>query len=507
MNSRYSKLQLKLLSPSGELLNCINCYSGQVSVFRAASAAELRPYQRALAGVDGPERFSLTLDDESYRPEAHNLIGFGEQFLASDGTVASYLEKSGVPTASIDSILLSFGLENVCLTRCNLLSKCEERRVRILAATYSHDKVLVVNNPFDPISQEWRERFAELITNFARSQKQIVVIPMLSYRPECWIDNECVARIKVGENIQKTIGFGSGEEDVTALVQQVRHLFKGKDVLSEIIKSQTNDEGVVAAHVAASRPLVQPEDEARAHIEAQRASAPQSFSIALSNSPASHFLSNTPRVLLSRMSGALSKRNKLALSACAAALLLILAGGFFNAVLRGSRPVETASIVTQPEAPADLPHLEPIPAVPEISGQDSPDAIPVTSQAASQQQEPSGVVVTTALLLDKYPPRVKNAILSSLEGSIQADVPSRSGEEIRPYQPSSEISGKEAGEFLKLLEKASTGDSAIDVSDDVPQAGSASLEPPTNEQERREQIRQKFLEAIQRAQQRRAGAE
>ena len=56
------KLQAKLLSKTGELLNVINCFAGQVAVFRAHSAADLRPYLRALTGGQGPERFSITTD-------------------------------------------------------------------------------------------------------------------------------------------------------------------------------------------------------------------------------------------------------------------------------------------------------------------------------------------------------------------------------------------------------------------------------------------------------------
>ena len=98
------KLQIKLLSSSGELLNVINCRSGQVTVFRAVTAEELKPYQRALSGVPGPERFSISLDEHNFEASQHNLVGFGEEHLAHDQTVPEHLSDAGVPNKSINSI-------------------------------------------------------------------------------------------------------------------------------------------------------------------------------------------------------------------------------------------------------------------------------------------------------------------------------------------------------------------------------------------------------------------
>ena len=73
------RLQIKLLSNSGELLRCVNCFAGQVTVLRGHSSADLQPYLRALAGIPGPERVSITIDDNEYSASHSNLIGFGER--------------------------------------------------------------------------------------------------------------------------------------------------------------------------------------------------------------------------------------------------------------------------------------------------------------------------------------------------------------------------------------------------------------------------------------------
>ena len=240
------KLQIKLLSNSGELLNVVSCFSGQTSVLRASSPSELKPYQRALAGIQGPEKFSISIDGEEYRPADHNLIGFGERLQFDDITVSALLEQAGFQTHTVEPFLLSFGLDGTASKRCKDLSEDEVRRLRLIAATYSPERVLILNEPFEPIASQWRERFAELLSNFARSKSGLVVVTSTSYRPECWIDNDTVARIQVGQNLQRTIGFGAAGSDTTNLMNQVR------DFAREEAKKEQHRETTIAAAAAAA---------------------------------------------------------------------------------------------------------------------------------------------------------------------------------------------------------------------------------------------------------------
>jgi len=226
----FKKLQIKQLSKTGELLRCLNCHASQVTVFRAFSSAALTPFQRALAGVPGPERFTIVLDGSPFEPDQHSLIGFGELFPAAGTTTLQFLTNMGISESSANSLLVSYGLDNVVSSYCTDLSEDQERRLRILAATSLEDKILILNNPFEIMNSQWKERFAELVISFARNKNQIVIIPSLSYRPQHWINNEMIARIQVGENIQKTIGFSSGSSEVAEMIKMVREDFNLQDI-------------------------------------------------------------------------------------------------------------------------------------------------------------------------------------------------------------------------------------------------------------------------------------
>ena len=56
----------------------------------------LLPYLRALAGRPGAERFALSLNYNTFRPDQHILIGFGER-LPLDQRVEDFCLDAGVP--------------------------------------------------------------------------------------------------------------------------------------------------------------------------------------------------------------------------------------------------------------------------------------------------------------------------------------------------------------------------------------------------------------------------
>jgi hypothetical protein len=218
------KLTIKLVSNSGELLNVVSCYAGQVAVLRAATPADIRPYQRALFGSSGPERFSILVDDNEYVPTDHNLIGFGEPSPHAGLTVGEYLSTAGALDGSIDGLLLTIGLQGLASSPCETLTPDQERRLRLAAATCNPSKILILNEPFEPIASGWRERFADLLLSSARTHGCIVVVTHTSYRPEAWIDNDAVTRIQVGQSSQRTVGFRARSSTTTRLLQQLRQL-------------------------------------------------------------------------------------------------------------------------------------------------------------------------------------------------------------------------------------------------------------------------------------------
>lgn len=245
-----NKLQIKTVSNSGELLNVINCPAGRVCVFRGNTPADLRPYQRALIGSHGKEKLSVTVDGKEYLPEQQNLIGLGESAPYTGLTTRQYLTGVGILEDALVGLLTSYGLESVIDTTCSTLAQDQERRIRLLAATADPSKALIVNEPFEGIGNQWRERFAELLLSFVKNQQGLLVIPSLSYRPECWIDNALISRIEVGQSIQRTIGFGAAGSDSNQLMA---------DLKKQILRDKARDEkraasslsvGAIAAGVA-----------------------------------------------------------------------------------------------------------------------------------------------------------------------------------------------------------------------------------------------------------------
>ena len=276
----FEQLQIKLLSKSGELLRCVNCFAGQVTVFRAHSGTDLQPYQRALAGIPGPERFSLNLDDEAYSPAQATLIGFGESFAGSSQSVAQFLASFGIPAGAVATALMNYGLDDLDMTLCSQLTPDQERRLRLLAATCSTEKILVLNNPFENVNSQWRERIAQQLVTFARTKEQIVIVPSLSYRPECWIDNEFIVRTQVGENLQRTIGFGSDTTQMQDVVAQVRSMVQDEDKLREVL----------ANHPEALKAMEE-EKQAPPQPSSQQLTSPTYNSQSLQQSPPSQALS------------------------------------------------------------------------------------------------------------------------------------------------------------------------------------------------------------------------
>lgn len=524
MTRPVRKLQIKLLSSSGELLNCVNCHAGQISVFRSSTTNELQPYLRALSGATGPERFVVELDGEIFNPQEHTMIGFGERFFGDEGNVSDFLILNGVPQFSVDSILLTFGLEKVAHTKCHLLSRCEERRVRLIAATYNATGVLVAHEPFDPISSEWREKFAEVIANFARSHKQIVVVPSLSYRPQFWIDNETVARIQVGENIQKTVGFGSAATDVQSLVNQVRELFKDPNAADQILRQSGSHP---APYASQSTGLAPGDRKSHDNIAIPSWNSPQTNEAVANDGrtddEVSQPRSNRGTYWSPTIGRFLEKLSDIGISprlasVASLALLVIVAASLWPSGRK---------------APEDSRQVSNLPATnPEISNQPQENVVPVTVQPGSsneggtpESKDPSAPVENQAVpevppqeppkafVLASYSPPIAQSVSEAFEGSGATGSTSAANQNSgstseTTRQPSKQAS--EASDFLRLLQyaessadKNETAPTYSDIPQPIAPGGSPYAEENLDEQERREAIRQKFLEAIQRAQERR----
>ncbi len=478
------KLQIKLLSQSAELLSITNCSAGQISVLRAESPGELRPYQRALTGSQGRERFVITVDGVEYRSEDHNLIGLGEVAPHSGLTVSQYLSSVGLLDGGISALLVSFGIEGIEQKLCSALSPDEERKVRLFAATADPAKVIVINEPFEPILSSWRERMAEFLTDFVRAKNGLVIVTSLSYRPDSWIDNPAIARHQVGQSLRRTIGFGSGQSEDAQFLNQLRDQVRA-------------DQTPVAA--PPSPPEQRPQSAAMslgaAALMGANSVKPEGIQLEKEAISQTTGLINNARLVASLKAGAALSAG--GLGVWAAVTLL----GIYP-VTSGKAPATEVKAVLKNQAPSEA------------------IKAPTNNGASGQQPQSEATnkrvavpeVVKTAYVLDNYPPAIRAALLDTSKG-IMGDA--ALGSAIAPPPAQSSSQNSKEGNFYKLLESAGTdkdtareerGEERLDNAGSwhAPDTSDIGEEfNPSEEEQRREAIREKFLEAIRAAAERR----
>jgi hypothetical protein len=478
------KLQIKLLSQSAELLSITNCSAGHISVLRAESPGELRPYQRALSGNKGKERFIITVDGVEYKTEDHNLIGFGEIPPHSGLTVSQYLSSVGLIDGAITGLLMSFGIEGIEQKSCSALTPDEERKVRLFAATTQPAKVIVINEPFEPIMSSWRERIAEFLSDFVRTKNGLVVVTSLSYRPDSWIDNATISRHQVGQSLRKTIGFGSLDSEDSQFINQLR-------------------DQIQAEHNSPAPPPPQPEHRPQAAAMSLGAAAMLGGEATVPHVE-EHVIEETSSLLKFTLTPGTSTALKAGAGIGAgglgiwAALALL---GIFHSTSPEKQPAQVAALIQHDLHGSQIDH-------PSNDGASQSHTHPQGSARLSASVEP----LKSSYILDRYPEPIRVSLLDTSKGALgEAALPEAP---VAPAKASSDTSGN----FYKLLESASTdkGDPASrEANWQQPEDMGAWQEPDgsepepelefnaTEEEERREAIRQKFLEAIRAAAERR----
>jgi hypothetical protein len=480
------KLQIKLLSQSAELLSMTNCSVGQVSVLRAESPAELRPYQRALGGNQGKERFVITVDGKEYNTEEHNLIGFGEVAPHAGLTVGQYLASRGLIEGAISGLLMAYGIEGIETKLCSSLSPDEERKVRLFAATSEPSKVLIINEPFEPISSSWRERVAELLTDFARTKNGLVVIASLSYRPDAWIDNPVIARHQVGQSLRRTIGFGSAGSESNQLINQLRDQIRNED-----------------AHSAPAAPLPPPPREER----------PQAAAMSLGAAVMGGINKMETAEIEDENPSELEPTNSSGLFTAIKVGTVLGAGGL--GIWAALTLIQIYPIPHKDAGKGKAEMSQPDSSIkngPKTSSPPNNETLQPSSDVASAKSV-SNSKPKDSFVLDKYPESIRVSILDTSRG-IMGD-PSQVIADQAPLV-ADQKPADQSGNFYKLLESAGSDKNEGGApappeweSTDTSNSWSApeSSEPveydASEEEERREAIRQKFLEAIRAAAERR----
>jgi hypothetical protein len=476
------KLQIKLLSDAGELLNVVTCSAGNISVFRAHTAGDLRPYQRALAGTPTKERFVITVDGEPLCPTNHALVGFGDGPFKGSASTREHLIENGCSEESVDGLIMSFGLERYADAPLSTLPADEERRVRILVATLHPEQALIINEPFDPISSQWRERAADILASSARSTNALIVVPSLSYRPESWIDNQTVARIQVGQTLQRTIGFGAAGSAANSAM----------DELKNKLRAEMNEEGQTTGP-ALGAAIVAP--------------------LQSTDSRATDLINNIASPVARQ-----AKRNKQLvkfsspLKAFVATGGIIVAGTALYASIAPTDPTTILSSTTAVVTPEADPALQKQGLTPSETAKRVEE-----SSAAKEAEAPQPTIAPPAraatFVLDFYPDSIRESLLATVRGA-PTDPSEQPSLEVSP--PAATLAKNNPGNIFNLLEQASSSENgqgnaqqhwnSEPPQDDQSQSWSPLSEPPEDAAEaeqRREEIRQKFLEAIRAAAERR----
>lgn len=531
-----AQLQIRQLSNSGELLKCVNCFAGQVTVLRAHTEQDLTPFQRALSGRPGPERFSIVLDNDAFKPEAEVLIGFGEQ-LPKGIKVADYCERAGIPSGSIASLLLNYGLDGQESRSCEDLSECQARRIQIIAAIYSAAKVWVLNNPFDPISSAWRERFAELILNDTRTKQRITVVAGLSFRPQSWIGNEFINRVQVGETLQKTVGFGSQGNEVNDMVKQLRDILKNEDAVQQFLKSQGKSAPTAEP---AAHPTQPPQTPPSVGITASSAfgkptSGAYSGTFESSSQGKIQEWDSTPQKEAKTFKSIAAQNN--AGNSFASDKRLLVGVGALTAILvvavayiyLGNSTPKNLSVakVEKIESNAKVENSTPTKSKTEISQQKLDKGVVVANNdhASSQKvkellsnltpaspapsrsstplvTEPPIEIAKAMYVLDSYPDPIKNAVLKAFSSKAVLSNINVAPKEVTPKIPSlkSVETQKNPFEELRGLKPSTEPENPTFANNQNTYAQQANLEG-TDEtmEERQARVRQKFMEAINRA--------
>jgi hypothetical protein len=380
---------------------------------------------------------------------------------------------------------------------CANLSQDEERRIRLIAATNAPDRILIVSEPFEPIATAWRDRFAELLLSFARSRKGMIVVTSLSYRPECWIDNESIARIEVGQTAQRTIGFKAQDPSNANLVKQLREMLGDEDKVRELLgqagPASTSDTGKktpTGTLTAATLGAVT--------IASQNRTEPTPTASVSSAGSSSSALTLT-------MLGGLG----IGIVALVAFYMtrsttpLVQTASIAPPALESAAPVQTASI-NQPSGqstqPLDMNSKVNNSRAAIANGHVNIQAAAVNSDPEIQQ--PS----QPKLLLDEYPEAVRASLLMTSRGILS---PSQDNSDA-PIPASAPAPDQKAatGNLFALLQGASSKETEGSAGATESSAPYQAPPEPDQEQlqsaeERREAIRQKFLEAIRSAAERR----
>ncbi len=494
------KLQIKLLSNSGELINVINCFPNRITVLRALAHGELEPYIQALSGLASSQRFSITVGKNTYDASNYTLIGFAENLKNETKTVKEYIDSQDVSFEAISSSLKTYGLEEILNQTLEKCSSDEIRRLQIVVAAYKENSLLILNNPFEAISSKWKERFADLITRHTRNNNVITLVTSLSYRPQSWIGNDLINRVQVGANTQRTIGFSSEASQANVLVDEVRKMMKAEEqqkkaaLLKEATKKEVVEESAISSKVVEKKKKRARRPDANPRIRSEK-------------------ISRALDIIEKRRFPALAIAGVTVLALCTLAFWLLDDGKTTQidekikmAAVKKDRPIKKNPQINQPkeikiDKKVEIKPNKVVPIVPDIDNQPRNFQNNVRNSIKNDK-------VLKALAIDDYDFSIRRSIIQTLTSDINEITIKPNNKNNNSFKQAKSTKITFGEDLKKSLEQASNTARGEYIPPNTSRLPGYTRRTPTKNskntnaslEERRAMLREKFRQAIERAQ-------
>ena len=175
----------------------IDCAPGVITVLQDENGQDLPAYESFFLNQKSNERISIERDG---RPlELHEVLRVGfSPFAPAESQINQYLSRVGYSESEISKILPDYELDKVHYLPCAHLPQVAQRIVELLGTIRSHEGIVILRDPFMPLSGRWREHFAQLLLNVVTQSNQIVICTQLSFLPQRWSVEGVIQYLDVG---------------------------------------------------------------------------------------------------------------------------------------------------------------------------------------------------------------------------------------------------------------------------------------------------------------------
>ncbi len=222
MSINLENVTIKELSSKAEIINIFNCLSGEISIFNGPSSA-ISSLQRLLTGTYEKNNLKISINNSiKFNPLEHVLVGYNNIIKDSTASIEDLFLSYNIPMEDIDTILNTYGLHNIRQLKIYELDGDKKKRLEFAIAFQSSNKALIIRDPFEDISPQWKEPYAKFIYTYATKKNLPVIISELDYNPATWNNLPSIKKMQLGISTNKTIGFGSDNGQLKEFLSQIR---------------------------------------------------------------------------------------------------------------------------------------------------------------------------------------------------------------------------------------------------------------------------------------------